>query len=200
MIRKNLHNLLQSPRLYTNLRGILTFGVRKAPLRTALNLNDGEKILDLACGTGDYSPIVNSENNSYLGLDINEKYIHSAIKKHSAPFRKFNVQDILELKFDENEFDKSLYIGIMHHLNDEDNLIILKALKQITKKRIFVLDWSPGGFNILTGLFSKLDRGKYIRNINEQVELISKVLKVVAFRNYYVRSGIIRYSLISCEP
>jgi ubiquinone/menaquinone biosynthesis C-methylase UbiE len=186
--------------LYTNLRGLLTFGVRKAPLRNALKLEKGEKILDLACGTGDYSPIISSPDNSYLGLDINDKYIHSAIKKHSAPNREFNVQDILELEFKENEFDKSLYIGIMHHLNDEDNLTILKTLKQITNKNVFVLDWSPGGINIFTNLFSKLDRGKYIRNLNEQVELISRVMKVVDSRNYYVRSGILRYSLISCKP
>lgn len=198
LLKKQLHHLLQSPRLYTNIRGILTFGVRTKPLKEALQLKKGDKILDLACGTGDYSVIFDDFDHDYLGIDINEKYINDARKKFKNTKRVFKVQDILELDINGAKFDKALYIGILHHLSDEENLIILNKLKHLSKK-VYVLDWSPGGFNFITNILSKLDRGKFIRNVKKQEELLMKVGKVLTKRNYFVRSGIIRYSLIVCD-
>ncbi len=59
-----------------------------------LGIKDGDKILDLGCGFGDFFKYLKAEgiNTDYTGIDINPSLIDHAIKLY--PDAKFKVMDI----------------------------------------------------------------------------------------------------------
>lgn len=195
-----IDRLFESAFGYRYIRGLFHFGVRLAPLRRALSLSAGDRVLDVGCGTGDYSPLVNRADCTYLGLDFSEAYVAQARRRYAAPYRKFEVGDIRTMNFAPGCFTKALLIGVMHHLTDEENLIVLRALNQVIADRLVVMDLSPGGWHVVNNVLSRLDRGRYPRVLADQTKLISQVMDVATADQYFVRSGIQRYSLIVARP
>ena len=86
---------------------------------------DRPKILDIGCGTGEFSVFFNS--NNYTGIDIEPSYINYAQKNYPG---KFVLGDATRLPFNEKSFDKILIAGVLHHLNDNDCHKILNQAKK----------------------------------------------------------------------
>lgn len=106
----------------------------------ALSPQDGEKILDLGCGTGYYLFLLSSLPVSlYLtGLDNDQKALQEA--KDSLDKKiKFILSDSHRLPFKKNTFDKIVASEVLEHLADDQ-----KALKEMYR----VLD--PGGVLVIS--------------------------------------------------
>lgn len=199
-MQKLIARISETPFGYRYLRGLIYFGVRRAPLRRALALQAGDRVLDVGCGTGDYAPIVDRADCSYLGLDFAESYLAKARRLYGAPFRRFEVGDIRTMAFASGSFTKALLVGVMHHLTDEENLGVLQALNKVITDRLVVMDLSPGGWHAVNNMLCRLDRGRYPRNLEAQRKLIGQVMDVTSVDQYFVRSGIQRHSLIVARP
>ena len=199
-MRAVIDRLFASTFGYRYLRGLFHFGVRLAPLRRALELQAGDRVLDVGCGTGDYAPLVDRADCSYLGLDFTESYVAEARRLYGTPYRRFEVGDVRTMAFAPGSFTKALLIGVMHHLTDEENLGVLRALNEVIADRLVVMDLSPGGWHVVNTVLSNLDRGRYPRNLEAQRELIGRVMDVTSVSQYFVRSGIQRYALIVARP
>lgn len=195
-----IDRLFESTFGYRYLRGLFHFGVRLSPLRRALALKSGDRVLDVGCGTGDYSPLVDRPDCTYLGLDFSAAYVDSAQRRYGTPYRRFEVGDIRTMDFAANRFSKALLIGVMHHLTDDENLGVLRILNDVIIDRLVVMDLSPGGWHVVNTVLSRLDRGRYPRNLEAQQQLIGQVMDVEEAGQYFVRSGIQRYSLIVARP
>ena len=130
-MRAVIDRLFASTFGYRYLRGLFHFGVRLAPLRRALALQAGDRVLDVGCGTGDYAPLVDRADCSYLGLDFTESYVAEARRLYGTPYRWFEVGDVRTMAFAPGSFTKALLIGVMHHLTDEENLGVLRALNDV---------------------------------------------------------------------
>jgi len=99
----------------------------------------GDKVLDLGCGNGRYSPLFREKGVDYFGVDSSEELIK--IAKDKYPQAKFQVTNTLSLSFPNNFFDKIYSIAVLHHIPSEElRLEFLKELKRILK---------PGGILIL---------------------------------------------------
>jgi ubiquinone/menaquinone biosynthesis C-methylase UbiE len=199
MSKQIVRKVFSKPFFYRYLRGLIFFGTRTKPIEKALALKSGDTVLDVGCGTGEFSTVVHSDQYRYLGVDMNEDYIVEATKSYGNAYRQFKVLDILKMRFKEKEFEKSLYSGVMHHLSDEENLKVLAEMSRITRDRVVIVDSNPAG-HFINNFLWKNDRGSFIRKIEDQCALVKKVMEITEVSQFYVRSGVQQHSLIVCKP
>ena len=76
-----------------------------------LNPTQGEKILDLGCGTGDLTNTIHNFGAETLGIDKSENMVKQAL--HKYPHLKFMVQDATSLNF-LSEFDAVFSNATLH--------------------------------------------------------------------------------------
>ncbi|MFH0874130.1 MAG: class I SAM-dependent methyltransferase [Candidatus Komeilibacteria bacterium] len=148
-------------------------------------------ILDIGCGTGEFSRLFPPEQ--YLGLDINPDYI--AYAKRKQPYQ-FMVGDATQLTFSDQSFDKVLMIGVLHHLDDTLSRAILSEIKRVVKiggRVILMEDLRVAKKYWLTTLMHNFDEGKYIRSAEEYQRLLPPDLKLVS--SFSMWSGICPYQV-----
>jgi ubiquinone/menaquinone biosynthesis C-methylase UbiE len=103
-------------------------------------VKDGDRILDLGCGSGRLIEILKDKKVKYIGLDSSQKIIE--IAKKNYPGYNFSVGEALNLPFPENSFDKVFCIRVLPHIpSDEFRIKFLKEAKRVLK---------PKGLLILT--------------------------------------------------
>jgi ubiquinone/menaquinone biosynthesis C-methylase UbiE len=96
-------------------------------------LGQGEKILDLGCGVGQWFEFFKDKKVDYFGVDFAEKLIE--IAKERYPQGKFVVASVFDLPFKNNFFDKVYAISLFHHIPSNDFRIkALKEAKRVLKE------------------------------------------------------------------
>lgn len=108
------------------------------------NVKDGQKILDVGCGSGRILDVIKEREIDYLGVDKCESMLE--FSKKNYPDFKFIQGDILELgKISEIDYDYVFCIAVLHHLPGMD--LRVKALKQLKNKikkdgKIIITVWN----------------------------------------------------------
>jgi demethylmenaquinone methyltransferase/2-methoxy-6-polyprenyl-1,4-benzoquinol methylase len=79
----------------------------KARLIALANLRAGDRVLDLACGTGDLAAAAASHARSVVGLDVTHRMLQLATRKSDPDARRvsFVTGDMLALPFADERFD-----------------------------------------------------------------------------------------------
>jgi trans-aconitate methyltransferase len=93
-----------------------------------LNPRAGERILDLGCGTGHLTKLIQQEGADVLGIDSSSMMVDKAVEKF--PDVDFQVANAEKLAF-ENEFDAVFSNAVLHWVKDQRALLdgVYKALK-----------------------------------------------------------------------
>lgn len=171
---------------YDKMNNFISLGthyfIKKFALKN-LKIKQNSYILDICCGTGDFTQIIDKiePKAKVIGLDNSVEMLKLAKQKN--PRKVFMQGDCTELKFKDNEFD---YITVGFGLRNVDNR--QKALSEIyrtlkTGGKFMHLDFGRHGFggkifdiivflaiNTL-GRFCQSDNYKYlIRSKNEYPE------------------------------
>lgn len=165
MIRDVAHHLLDNP---------LIFELQQQFSNDYQNLKDtfseyfsvsGKNILDVGCSTAACaSRVVNMKENKYVGVDIDEKYIELARRRH--PDGCFYTQDARSLPFKSDFFDLVMFNGVWHHMDDdliracmlEVHRVLRPSGIVVVSEPVFRYDWW------LSTWFLRNDRGKFIRD------------------------------------
>ncbi len=169
-------------------------------IREGLQLQAGERLLDVCCGTGEFA---NVAMGSYLGIDLNPEYILYASKKFGEgqqhPEREFLAEDISGTSFVHRgfTFPKAMMINSMHHLTVEQNQAVLAAVARVTTGRFVIVDMDPTPGNPLSKFLAEQDRGDYIRPLAEQIALVEPYFTVEKAYTYY--SGLCGQTIIICR-
>ena len=102
--------IIKRPAMSIVLRKIveINFKEQKSIIQNHFAGSSSDMILDLGCGTGEFSPYF--PKNKYIGIDIDPKNIQYAIKKHK---KNFLVADGKHLPFADNFFTKVLVVGVL---------------------------------------------------------------------------------------
>lgn len=162
-IRKFTHALSQNPKIFIFLRRILenNFKGERKVLAEHFVCAPDEQVLDIGCGTGEFSVFFNPDN--YTGVDIEKKYIKYAKKNYKG---KFLVVDANRLPFSGGAFQKVVIVGVLHHLDDATSGRVLdEARRALAPGGTFLLmeDVDRPNNSFLTNLLHGLDNGKFIR-------------------------------------
>lgn len=126
------------------------------------NLPKNTSLVDVGCGNGNNMTF--RDDLLYTGCDMCQQLLNICSKKN-----KWNLVkcDIRNLPFENNAFDNSMSIAVIHHLSHAiDRLRACEEIVRITKPggKIFIEVWSDGDeFSKSDKKFKKLnDDGDYI--------------------------------------
>jgi ubiquinone/menaquinone biosynthesis C-methylase UbiE len=135
-------------------------------------------MLDICCGDGYILEHINEFIDDYLGIDNNDKYL----KQCQYRWKNFNF---IKLDFNERtnidrliEFKPNFIFinGAIHHLDDKTVKSINYFIKNNFSKCYFLsVDPVKNNNAFLNTIMIKLDRGKFIRNKSEYVELMNSL-------------------------
>jgi SAM-dependent methyltransferase len=154
---------------------------RKTYVERHLRPAQGEKVLDIGCGTGDmlrFFPEV-----EYHGFDPSPAYIAKA-RLRRFPNSHFTCGLVTEQNLGKSAyFDLGHSSGVLHHLNDSQAIELLRVAFQALRPggRFCTLDgcFYPGQSRLSRWVLRR-DRGKYVRDENEYLTLAKQVFPNVA--------------------
>jgi len=196
--RELLDSIGSNPYFFNFLQKVCNLGDLKEEVSLRLKAEPGESILDVGCGTGLYSVLAKGR---YVGLDLNGSYIKYARTKYKSGNKKFIVEDVTRLSLGEEMFDKTLYIAMLHHFDEADNIKILNRISSVTKKMVLILDAAlPDNPTAAQKFFLKVERGQYVRPLNEQISIVRKVFDIKNVSLVFNRSKFGLFSIIEAYP
>ncbi|WP_175058794.1 class I SAM-dependent methyltransferase [Thermococcus sp. 2319x1] len=103
------------------------------------------KVLDLACGVGGFSFLLEDYGFEVVGVDISEDMINKAIEyaKEKNSRVKFIVGDARELPFEDETFDYVLFLGntTVHFLPKELNEVFKEVKRVLKKDGLFLINF-----------------------------------------------------------
>jgi SAM-dependent methyltransferase len=105
----------QNPDAYEQVMG--RWSRRLAPLLIQFGgLSDGDRVLDVGCGTGSltftFPEIANVA--SVTGIDLTEPYVEFARARNADPRISFQQADARTLPFEDNSFDRAFSMLVLH--------------------------------------------------------------------------------------
>lgn len=195
-----LKKLLENATIWVLFRRTLdlVFGIYKRRRKLLAEwdiLGKNLSVLDIGCGTGQYSDIT---TGSYLGIDYNQEYIRRA-DSTKKPNQTFKTMDVADLAASKAQFDACLLVGITHHLDDNSVKQLLAHCKKVSSKYVIIMDPIQEQTNFVGSWFRDNDRGDYIRRSADQETLIRQSgLDIIACETLYI--GPIRSIAFLCSP
>ncbi|MDO8639225.1 MAG: methyltransferase domain-containing protein [Candidatus Daviesbacteria bacterium] len=133
-IQDRLDELLQNV-------GDMALKIRAKMVIQQLELKNGDKVLDLGCGSGYYSYLLSKMpiKLNITGIDNHVNAIEDAKRDVGEKNAKFIIGNAEKLPFPENSFDKIVMSEIIEHVKDD--IRVLKEARRVLKQ---------GGILVLT--------------------------------------------------
>jgi SAM-dependent methyltransferase len=178
-ITSGLRSILSHPYIYLALQALMGgHASRKLFSKKYIKPFSGMNILDIGCGPAEILRCLPKVN--YYGFDISEEYIKRAKNNFGASgkftCKNLNNDDLKELP----SFDVSLALGLIHHLNDDEVIELLKLAKSSLKPggRLICLDpcWEKNQ-GMIAKLLISFDRGQNVRDKTGYEKLIAEVFE-----------------------
>ena len=122
--------------------------IRERLLKHA-GLGEGERVLDVGCGTGTASFLMAEQvgvNGEVVGIDLSEKMLERGRRKQenievrNVTFLRANAEDI---PFPDDSFDKVTFFAVLHEMNHDGRINALKEVCRVLK---------PGGRVLISDL------------------------------------------------
>lgn len=183
-IRAGLRHLLARPRLYDWFQQVVGATAWRARfVRDFVRpvLRGRERVIDIGCGTGDLLQFLPTDV-SYVGYDRNEAYIAAARERFAGRDARFECRALEPASKHEHAFDIALAIGLMHHLDDAEALILLESARAALSDTglLFLLDpVLVAGQSRLARFVVSQDRGQNVRTAEAALELCRRVFPFV---------------------
>ena len=156
--------MVESGIFYSNIIDPLLAQLRK---KVAQQIKPGERVIDIACGTGAQVFEIADSSASVTGVDLSESMVKFATKKagkKNISNASFVVGDATDLSaFYAREFDVAILSMALHQFNTELQTPILNEIKQVAK-RIIILDYAVPLPKNYVGVASKV--AEFLAGIN----------------------------------
>jgi SAM-dependent methyltransferase len=121
---------------YGDLEGrVNLYMMRKALLRAFASAPSGARILDIPCGTAQYSWFYASQGYRVTASDISPQMLEVAARPRETVAKgfepKFEVADIFNLHFSPGAFDIAVSIRLFHLLNRAERIAALNQMGKV---------------------------------------------------------------------
>jgi 2-polyprenyl-3-methyl-5-hydroxy-6-metoxy-1,4-benzoquinol methylase len=189
-------HILDNPYLFNHVRRLLAGDQRETKqfVREALAKYKCKSVLDLGCGTGDFSESCPADA-TYLGTDLNANFIRYAQSRYRSDRNKqFRYENILK-QDNHHAYDAVLFISMMHHFSDADVATILKKIKQLTRKIVVIADIIPDPPHVLQRAVARLDRGRFVRPRQGKLAILQKYFRICETKSINSRLAV-QYGVI----
>ncbi|NLF38893.1 class I SAM-dependent methyltransferase [bacterium] len=198
LLKKATGLAARNARLFDALRWVLEGGYR-GELRVIRDevRPHGGRVLDVGCGTGIFAACF--PPGQYTGIDVSEGYIEAARRKH--PGHTFACHDACAMPFAQGSFDVCIVSGVLHHLDDETAVRLLRELARVLKNDGSCIIWEDvparSRWNVIGAFAHRFDEGSHIRLAEAYRRLASAAFSVA--RAYPMRSGFMDYEVLVCH-
>ncbi|MFW9988551.1 MAG: class I SAM-dependent methyltransferase [Candidatus Odinarchaeota archaeon] len=169
--------------IYDLSRGINTKTVDALIKLTHINSNS--LVLDMGCGTGNYTAALNHFTKNIIGIDLSLAMINKAVSKF--PNLKFINGNIINLPFRSNLFNGLYAIQVIHHI--EDKFVFLKEVYRILRKKGYIAIHTCSHNQINTYWYTyyfpeglKLELKRFL-----DIKKLTSLLKKIGFSNIGVK-------------
>lgn len=142
------------------------------------NIQQGMKVLEVACGTGSQAVRFKKAGADYTGVDLSPAMLDVAIKKNL----KCLHADGTKLPLDDNYFDLSTITLALHEVDPEISKQLIFEMLRVTK---------TDGSLVLVD-YTKSDRKNiYTKIANSSIHYVEKLVGGSHYRNYkkFMKSG-----------
>jgi len=154
-----------------------------APVLAHNDLENGvRRVLDVGCGPGTNAR--HFSGTSYLGLDINERYIEDARRRYG---REFRAVDVTRYEADASErADFILVNSFLHHVDTPDVRRILAHLSTLLTDdgHVHIIELVLPDRPSVARRMARWDRGDYPRPLAEWQDLFEENFEPVVFEQY----------------
>lgn len=181
-ISSGIRSILSHPLVYKLLQSLV--GMHKARCEYTekyLRPTPRMKILDVGCGPADLLAYLPGSVD-YYGIDFNASYIDHAKNKFGDK-GTFICGDVNDANLDlQPQFDLIIATGLLHHLDDDNAVKLLKTLatKMHASSRMITLDPCYIENNTpLVKLIMRWDRGQNIRNAENYRKLAAQAFSQI---------------------
>src|ERR1700741_5545376 len=113
-------------------------------LKASISFRSSDKILDVACGTGEFERLILREHpdQQMIGIDISEKMLHFAREKCSAYLNAaFLKADASALPFLDQTFDLVISANSLHYFAKPGTSLAEMRRVLLPKGSLVILDW-----------------------------------------------------------
>ena len=133
-----------------------------------LQIRPGQKILDVACGTGSWLLAAAQQGADISGIDISQRAI--AICRQNLPDGTFYIGPAEQLPFDSNSFDLVTCLGSLEHFLDQP--AALHDMVRVAKPdaRLLILVPNSGFLTYRLGLY----RGTQQQSVRETIRSLDE--------------------------
>jgi SAM-dependent methyltransferase len=188
--------IFSRPALFYYLRRPIYWGTF-ARLQSALALADGERLLDVGCGTGMCARLAKS---AYVGMDTALPYLRFANARWRSAVHSFVAMDAFACGFAADAFDKAILINMVHHLDDIAVDALFAQLRSIVRTRVVVMDAAPEIASPLERWVLHYDRGHHIRSGARLRTLFSTHFEIEREERFHNALRIVPQVVFSLRP
>lgn len=107
-----------------------------------LNVKPSDKILDVACGTGNYTIALAQAGFKMYGIDQSSVMIENARKKSGSHLVQWHLGDAEHMPFLNDTFSGALCTLAIHHFNDT-RLIFAEVFRVLARGRFVIFTADP---------------------------------------------------------
>lgn len=165
-------------------------------VRSQFDLLEYKSIIDIGCGTGALSSVLNDLGMDVTGIDPAEKMLNVARSKNGNQDITFIKANVLEgLAFQDKCFDIAISSYVAHGLQQEQRKIMYKEMSRISKEYVIIHDYNKKR-SFLTSFVEWMEGGDYfhfIKNVepelNDCLDDLKKCFKEVRVVNVGVRAN-----------
>jgi ubiquinone/menaquinone biosynthesis C-methylase UbiE len=135
-------------------------------LANRLDLRPRQKVLDIACGTGNWLDVASTNGLDVAGIDISSRAIE--ICRERMPGGQFHVGQAESLPFDTCSFDLVTCLGSLEHFLDQPAALL--EMKRVVKPggRLVILVPNAGFLTHRLGLY----RGTHQQAVKETIRTL----------------------------